>query len=98
MASRYQYPVGPFLESVMEFRSTNDQGYTHLKGDLVTNVSSGGVQNSSHGVHLTGGSTGGIVQAAVSRTASCSAWATRSPSTPKPMTPTAKSARLRGLR
>lgn len=46
----------------MEFRSTNDQGYTHLKGDLVTNVSSGGVQNSSHGVHLTGGSTGGIVQ------------------------------------
>ena len=46
----------------MEFRSTNDS-YSHIKGDLVTNVSSGGVQNSSHGVHLTGGSTGGIVQA-----------------------------------
>ena len=48
----------------MEFRSTNDQGYTHLKGDLISNVSSGGVQNSSHGVHLTGSNTGGIVQAA----------------------------------
>ena len=48
----------------MEFRSTNDQGYTHLKGDLISNVSSGGVQNSSHGVHLTGSNTGGIIQAA----------------------------------
>lgn len=48
----------------MEFRSANDVGYQHLQGDLVTNVSSGGVQNSSHGVQLTGGSTGGIVTAA----------------------------------
>lgn len=48
----------------MEFRSTNDIGYSHYQGDIVTNVSSGGVINSSHGVHLTGGSTGGIVQAA----------------------------------
>ncbi len=48
----------------MEFRSTNDNGYAHHQGDIVSNVSSGGVQNSSHGVHLTGGSTGGIVQAA----------------------------------
>lgn len=48
----------------MEFRSTNDQGYTHLKGDLVTHVSSGGVDNSSHGVHLRGSNTGGIITAA----------------------------------
>ncbi len=48
----------------MEFRSTNDVGYSHYQGDIVTNVSSGGVQNSSHGVQLTGGSTGGIVTAA----------------------------------
>lgn len=47
----------------MEFRSTNDNGYGHVKGDWVTNVSSGGPINSSHGVHLTGGSTGGIVTA-----------------------------------
>jgi CO/xanthine dehydrogenase Mo-binding subunit len=47
----------------MEFRSTNDNGYIHRQGDIVTNVSSGGPINSSHGVHLTGGSTGGIVQA-----------------------------------
>ena len=48
----------------MEFRSSNDNGYQHIKGDFVSNVSSGGVQNSSHGVHLTGGSSGGIVQSA----------------------------------
>ena len=48
----------------MEFRSTNDNGYAHHQGDLVSNVSSGGAINSSHGVHLTGGSTGGIVQPA----------------------------------
>ena len=48
----------------MEFRSPNDNGYSHHQGDLVTNVSSGGAINSSHGVHLTGGSTGGIVQPA----------------------------------
>lgn len=48
----------------MEFRSTNDNGYIHRQGDIVTNVSSGGPINSSHGVHLTGGSTGGIVQPA----------------------------------
>ena len=48
----------------MEFRSTNDIGYVHHQGDIISNVSSGGVQNSSHGVHLTGGSTGGIVQPA----------------------------------
>lgn len=47
----------------MEFRSTNDIGYVHFQGDVVSNVSSGGVQNSSHGVQLTGGSTGGIVTA-----------------------------------
>lgn len=43
----------------MEFRSTNTK-YKHLGGDLVTNVDDG----SSYGVHLTGGSTGGIVTAA----------------------------------
>ena len=48
----------------MEFRSTNDNGYAHHQGDIVSNVSSGGPINSSHGVHLTGGSTGGIVQSA----------------------------------
>ena len=47
----------------MEFRSTNN-GYVHFQGDVVSNVSSGGLQNSSHGVHLTGGSTGGLVTAA----------------------------------
>ena len=47
----------------MEFRSTQSR-YVHFQGDVVTNVSSGGVENSSHGVHLTGGSTGGIVTAA----------------------------------
>ena len=47
----------------MEFRSTNDN-YSHHQGDIITNVSSGGVANSSHGVHMTGGSTGGIVTAA----------------------------------
>jgi hypothetical protein len=47
----------------MEFRSTNDRR-VHFQGDIVSNVSSGGVGNSSHGIHLTGGSTGGIVTAA----------------------------------
>lgn len=48
----------------MEYRSTNDIGYVHFQGDLVSNVSSGGVINSSHGIQLTGGSTGGLVTAA----------------------------------
>ena len=48
----------------MEFRSSNVQGYVHFQGDIISNVSSGGPQNSSHGVHLTGGSTGGVVTAA----------------------------------
>lgn len=48
----------------MEFRSTNDNGYVHFQGDVVSNVSSGQAINSSHGVRLTGGSTGGIVTAA----------------------------------
>lgn len=48
----------------MEFRSTNDNGWVHFQGDLISNVSSGQAINSSHGVHLTGGSTGGIVQPA----------------------------------
>lgn len=40
----------------MERRSTNDLGYVHHQGDIVSNV------GSSHGVRLTGGSTGGIVE------------------------------------
>lgn len=40
----------------MDRRSTNDVGYTHHAGDIVAQV------DSSHGVWLTGGSTGGIVQ------------------------------------
>lgn len=48
----------------MEFRSTNDNGYVHFQGDVVSNVSSGQGINSSHGVQLTGGSTGGVVTAA----------------------------------
>lgn len=48
----------------MEFRSTNDNGYNHYQGDIISNVSSGQAINSSHGVHLTGGSTGGIVLSA----------------------------------
>ena len=43
----------------MEFRSTNPTGYVHYQGDVVSNVA-----GSSHGVHLSGGSTGGIVTAA----------------------------------
>lgn len=43
----------------MEFRSSNSK-FTHHQGDFVSNVDDG----SSHGVHLTGGSTGGIVQPA----------------------------------
>ena len=45
----------------MEFRSTNTM-FVHYQGDILSNVSSEGVGPSSHGVHLTGGSTGGIVQ------------------------------------
>ena len=41
----------------MDFRSTNDN-YVHFQGDVVSNV------NSSHGVHLRGGSSGGIIQPA----------------------------------
>lgn len=40
----------------MEFRSTNTVGYVHYQGDVVSNV------GSSHGVQLTGGSTGGTVR------------------------------------
>ena len=50
----------------MHFRSTN-QSYVHYQGDIISNVSSRtgfGQIVSSHGVHLTGGSTGGIVTAA----------------------------------
>ena len=42
----------------MYFRSSNVQGFVHFQGDVVSNV------ESSHGVHLTGGSTGAIVQPA----------------------------------
>lgn len=47
----------------MEFRSTNNQ-YVHFHGDVVSNVSSGAPFGSSHGVHLTGGTTGGVITAA----------------------------------
>lgn len=40
----------------MRFRSTNTK-FAHFQGDVLSNV-----DDSSHGVHLTGGSTGGIVQ------------------------------------
>jgi hypothetical protein len=40
----------------MNSRSTNN-AFTHFSGDVVSNV------ESSHGVQLTGGSTGGVVQA-----------------------------------
>lgn len=40
----------------MERRSTNDIGYVHFQGDVVSNV------GSSHGVRLGGGSTGGVVE------------------------------------
>lgn len=40
----------------MERRSTNDIGYVHFQGDIVSNV------GSSHGIRLTGGSTGGVVE------------------------------------
>jgi len=42
----------------MNFRSSNTVGYTHFGGDVVSNV------EETHGVQLTGGSTGGIVQPA----------------------------------
>jgi len=48
----------------MEFRSSNTVGYAHYQGDIISNVSSAAVPVSSHGVQLTGGSTGGIVTAA----------------------------------
>ena len=41
----------------MERRSTNTVGYTHFTGDVTAQV------GSSHGVRLTGGSAGGIVEA-----------------------------------
>lgn len=41
----------------MDRRSTNDIGYVHYQGDVVSNV------GSSHGVRLTGGSTGAAVEA-----------------------------------
>ena len=41
----------------MERRSTNPLGYTHFQYDLTAHV------GSSHGVRLSGGSTGGIVEA-----------------------------------
>ena len=41
----------------MEFRSSNVTGYNHHLGDIVSNV------GSSHGVQLSGGSTGGVVEA-----------------------------------
>lgn len=41
----------------MERRSTNDIGYVHYQGDVTAQV------GSSHGVRLSGGSTGGVVEA-----------------------------------
>lgn len=41
----------------MLFRSTNSK-FTHHQGDFLSNTDDG----SSHGIHLTGGSTGGVVQ------------------------------------
>lgn len=41
----------------MERRSTNDIGYTHNQGDFTAQI------GSSHGVRLSGGSTGGVVEA-----------------------------------
>ena len=40
----------------MDRRSTNPVGYTHYTGDVTAGV------DSSHGVRLTGGSTGGILE------------------------------------
>lgn len=48
----------------MEYRSTNVDRHVHYLGDIVSNVRSGDAGTSSHGVHLTGGSTGAIVTAA----------------------------------
>jgi hypothetical protein len=47
----------------VEFRSTNVFGRVHFHGDVVTNVGNAAAV-SSHGVQLSGGSTGGIVTAA----------------------------------
>ena len=41
----------------MEFRSSNGNGYVHYQGDVVAGVAS------SHGVRLSGGSTGGAIAA-----------------------------------
>lgn len=41
----------------MRYRSTNVRGWTHHLGDLVAQV------ESSHGIQLSGGSTGGVVEA-----------------------------------
>lgn len=41
----------------MEFRSTNAAGYTHHHGDLVVGI------GSSHGILISGGSTGGSISA-----------------------------------
>lgn len=40
----------------MLFRSSNSK-FVHYQGDILSNV-----DDSSHGVHLTGGSTGGVIQ------------------------------------
>lgn len=42
----------------MNFRSTNNIGFVHFGGELIANA------ESNHGVHLQGGSTGGVVTAA----------------------------------
>jgi hypothetical protein len=47
----------------VEFRSTNVFGRVHFHGDVVSNVGNAAAV-SSHGVQLSGGSTGGIVTAA----------------------------------
>ena len=41
----------------MDYRSTNNAGWNHLLGDFVAGV------GSSHGVQLSGGSTGGLIEA-----------------------------------
>lgn len=40
----------------MLFRSTNNK-FTHFQGDVLTNT-----DDSSHGIHLSGGTTGGVIQ------------------------------------
>ena len=48
----------------MEYRSTNVDRHVHYLGDVVSNVRSGDAGQSSHGVQLTGGSTGASITAA----------------------------------